>query len=265
VTVNGPKASSGAHPPRHHRRAGRRGAARHAPTDRGGTAPCRADALARGEHGRGVTAGFSKTLEIQGVGYRAVLKGKDLELALGYSHPVRSRLGRHHVRGAQPTRIIVSGISKRPSARSRQSSASSGPGALQGKGIRYEGEYVAGRSASGMSVRQSPARLSRRRRVRAKVSGTAERPRISVFVPTAASPHSRRRRHGRTLAAVSWTEADLRALKGADQASAAGKRLAERAKAPVSTPPCRSRRLPVPRARQGIRRRRARGGLTYEH
>src|SRR3954464_9807399 len=36
----------------------------------------------------GVTTGFQKTLEIQGVGYRAVLKGKDLELALGYSHPV---------------------------------------------------------------------------------------------------------------------------------------------------------------------------------
>ena len=39
----------------------------------------------------GVTAGFEKRLEIQGVGYRAQLRGRDLELALGYSHPVRSR------------------------------------------------------------------------------------------------------------------------------------------------------------------------------
>jgi large subunit ribosomal protein L18 len=76
------------------------------------------------------------------------------------------------------------------------------------------------------------ARLKRRRRVRAKVSGTPERPRISVF-------RSNRGIHaqlvddlaGRTLAAVSWTEADLRGLKPMEQAERAGRTLAERAQA----------------------------------
>jgi large subunit ribosomal protein L18 len=84
-----------------------------------------------------------------------------------------------------------------------------------------------------MSVTTKPAqRLKRRRRVRAKVAGSAERPRISVF-------RSNRGIHaqlvddlgGRTLAAVAWTEADLRALKPMEQAARAGKLLAERAKA----------------------------------
>ena len=81
-------------------------------------------------------------------------------------------------------------------------------------------------------VTKSQARLKRRRRVRAKVVGTAERPRISVF-------RSNRGIQaqlvddlaGRTLAAVSWTEADLRSLKPMEQAGKAGELLAERAKA----------------------------------
>jgi large subunit ribosomal protein L18 len=84
-----------------------------------------------------------------------------------------------------------------------------------------------------MSVVTKPAaRLKRRRRVRAKVNGTADRPRVSVF-------RSNRGIHaqlvddvaGRTLAAVSWTEADLRTLKPMEQAERAGQLLAERAKA----------------------------------
>ena len=84
-----------------------------------------------------------------------------------------------------------------------------------------------------MTVLTKPqARLKRRRRVRAKVSGTSERPRISVF-------RSNRGIHaqlvddlaGRTLAAVSWTESDLRPLKPMEQAAKAGSLLAERAKA----------------------------------
>ena len=75
-------------------------------------------------------------------------------------------------------------------------------------------------------------RLKRRRRVRAKVTGTAERPRISVF-------RSNRGIHaqlvddlaGHTLAAVSWTEAELRDLKPMEQAERAGRALADRAKA----------------------------------
>ena len=84
-----------------------------------------------------------------------------------------------------------------------------------------------------MSLKTKPqARLRRRRRVRAKVHGTAERPRISVF-------RSNRGIFaqlidddaGRTLAAVNWTEAELRSLKPLEQAAKAGSLLAERAKA----------------------------------
>ena len=83
-----------------------------------------------------------------------------------------------------------------------------------------------------MTVLTKPqTRLKRRHRVRAKVNGTAERPRISVF-------RSNRGIHaqlvddigGRTLAAVSWTESDLRELKPLEQAAKAGELLAERAK-----------------------------------
>ena len=84
-----------------------------------------------------------------------------------------------------------------------------------------------------MTVLTKPqSRLKRRHRVRAKVSGTAERPRISVF-------RSNRGIHaqlvddlsGRTLAAVAWTESDLRGLKPMEQAAKAGELLAKRAKA----------------------------------
>jgi large subunit ribosomal protein L18 len=84
-----------------------------------------------------------------------------------------------------------------------------------------------------MSVRSKQAiRLKRRRRVRAKVIGTAERPRIAVFrsnrgVAAQLIDDSA----GRTLAAVSWTEADLRSLAKMEQAKKAGEVLAERAKA----------------------------------
>jgi large subunit ribosomal protein L18 len=84
-----------------------------------------------------------------------------------------------------------------------------------------------------MTVATRPAkRLKRRRRVRAKVTGTAERPRISVF-------RSNRGvfvqliddASGRTLAAVNWTEDELKSLKRMEQAKKAGELLAERAKA----------------------------------
>ena len=93
----------------------------------------------------GVTAGFTKTLEIQGVGYRATLKGKDLELALGYSHPVSIKAPDGITfEVPQPTRIIVSGISKQAvgeiAAIIRKQRK---PEPYKGKGIRYEGEYVA--------------------------------------------------------------------------------------------------------------------------
>ena len=93
----------------------------------------------------GVTTGFTKRLEIQGVGYRAVLKGKDLELALGYSHPVPIKAPDGiEFEVPQPTRIVVKGISKQlvgeTAANIRKQRP---PEPYKGKGIRYEGEYVA--------------------------------------------------------------------------------------------------------------------------
>jgi large subunit ribosomal protein L18 len=84
-----------------------------------------------------------------------------------------------------------------------------------------------------MTVLTRPAkRLKRRRRVRAKVTGTAERPRISVFRSNRGiSAQLVDDDAGRTLAAVNWTEAPLRELKRMDQARKAGELLAERAKA----------------------------------
>ena len=80
-------------------------------------------------------------------------------------------------------------------------------------------------------VTKEQRRLKRRRRVRAKVVGTAARPRISVFrsnrgIVAQLIDDER----GHTLAAVQWTEADLRGLKPLEQAAEAGKLLAERAK-----------------------------------
>ena len=94
---------------------------------------------------QGVTAGFEKKLEIQGVGYRAQLRGRDLELALGYSHPVSIKAPEGiEFEVPQPTRITVRGASKQQvgevAALIRKQRK---PEPYKGKGIRYEGEYVA--------------------------------------------------------------------------------------------------------------------------
>ena len=92
----------------------------------------------------GVTKGFEKKLEIQGVGYRAQLKGSDLELAVGYSHPVtiKPRTG-ITFEVPTPTEILVKGIDKQvvgqTAAEIRKVRK---PEPYKGKGIRYEGEYV---------------------------------------------------------------------------------------------------------------------------
>ncbi|MDX6669875.1 MAG: large subunit ribosomal protein [Solirubrobacteraceae bacterium] len=93
----------------------------------------------------GVTDGYTKTLEIQGVGYRAQKKGNDLELALGYSHPVSVKAPQGiEFEVPVPTRVIVRGISKQlvgeVAANIRKQRP---PEPYKGKGIRYEGEYVA--------------------------------------------------------------------------------------------------------------------------
>jgi large subunit ribosomal protein L18 len=84
-----------------------------------------------------------------------------------------------------------------------------------------------------MSVKTKPtARLRRRRRVRAKISGTAQRPRLSVFRSNRGiQAQLIDDASGHTLAAVNWTEGDLKSLARMDQAKRAGELLAERAKA----------------------------------
>jgi len=92
----------------------------------------------------GVTKGFERKLEIQGVGYRAALSGATLELQVGYSHPVRiePRQGIEFEVPA-PTQIVVRGIDKQmvgqTAAEIRKVRP---PEPYKGKGIRYEGEHV---------------------------------------------------------------------------------------------------------------------------
>ncbi len=146
----------------------------------------------------GVTNGYKKELEIQGVGYRAAKQGKDLVMNLGYSHPVcRVRNGRHHHRSARspedrhqrhrqtarrtvcresareaPARTVqgqrhpLCGRARHPSKRAR-------PARAQNK-IRSERDMV-------NKPDKNVARLRRHRRVRGKISGTAACPRLDVF------------------------------------------------------------------------------------
>jgi len=92
----------------------------------------------------GVTKGFEKHLEIQGVGYRAQLKGQELELAVGFSHPVTiaPREG-ISFEVPQPTQVTVKGISQQvvgqTAAEIRKVRP---PEPYKGKGIRYQGEHV---------------------------------------------------------------------------------------------------------------------------
>ncbi len=92
----------------------------------------------------GVSDGYTKVLEIQGVGYRASLKGKDVELLVGFSHPVVVEAPEGiTLEVPEQTRIIVSGIDKEQvgqvAANIRKVRP---PEPYKGKGIRYAGEYV---------------------------------------------------------------------------------------------------------------------------
>ena len=92
----------------------------------------------------GVSQGFRKELEIQGVGYRAALKGRDLDMQLGFSHPVAfSAPDGITFEVPEQTKIVVSGIDKEQvgqvAANIREIRP---PEPYKGKGIRYAGEYV---------------------------------------------------------------------------------------------------------------------------
>jgi len=92
----------------------------------------------------GVTKGFEKRLEIQGVGYRAVLAGSNLELQVGYSHPVRitPREG-ISFEVPTPTQVVVKGIDKQAVGQTAAEIRKvRPPEPYKGKGIRYAGEFV---------------------------------------------------------------------------------------------------------------------------
>ncbi len=100
----------------------------------------------------GVTEGYSKELEIQGMGYRAQLKGNVLNLLLGYSHPVNFTIPEGiKIEVPKPTRLIVKGIDKQLVGQvAADVRYFYEPEPYKGKGIRYVGEYV--RRKQGKSV-----------------------------------------------------------------------------------------------------------------
>ena len=92
----------------------------------------------------GVTKGFEKRLELQGVGYRAALQGADLRLDVGYSHPVvmKARQG-ITFEVPTPTEIVVKGVDKQQVGQvAAEIRKARPPEPYKGKGIRYQGEYV---------------------------------------------------------------------------------------------------------------------------
>ena len=92
----------------------------------------------------GVTDGFEKRLEIQGVGYRAALSGTDLELQVGYSHSVKIKPRQGiEFEVPIPTQVVVRGIDKQAVGQTAAEIRKvRPPEPYKGKGIRYEGEFV---------------------------------------------------------------------------------------------------------------------------
>jgi len=90
----------------------------------------------------GVTVGYSKSLEITGVGYRAALNGKALQLNLGYSHDVTYDIP-PGIEMPKPTEIVISGIDKqRVGQVAAEIREYRGPEPYKGKGVKYAGEYI---------------------------------------------------------------------------------------------------------------------------
>jgi len=103
----------------------------------------------------GVSDGFSKRLEFQGIGWRVEVKGKKLELMLGYSHPILYKIPDGMEVSVDKSIIIISGISKQQVGQvASEIRAFRKPEPYKGKGIRYEGEHIrrkAGKQAKSAS------------------------------------------------------------------------------------------------------------------
>ena len=93
---------------------------------------------------KGVTQGYSKTLEISGVGYRAAVAGKGLQLNLGYSHDVNYPIPEGiEIKTPKPTEIVISGIDKqRVGQVAAEIREFRSPEPYKGKGVKYAGEYI---------------------------------------------------------------------------------------------------------------------------
>lgn len=92
----------------------------------------------------GVTAGYTKELEINGVGYRAAAQGKKLNLVLGYSHDINYDVPLGiDIKTPKPTEIIITGIDRRQVGQvAAEIRAFRGPEPYKGKGVKYKGEYI---------------------------------------------------------------------------------------------------------------------------
>jgi large subunit ribosomal protein L6 len=179
----------------------------------------------------GVTQGFSSKLEIQGVGYRAAVQGKNLNLQLGFSHDVAYPIPAGiTITAEKPTMLTVSGADKQLVGQvAAEIRAYRKPEPYKGKGVRYAVARKARRSRA-MPQNLFDRRKNRTRfRIRANAAG---RPRLSVF---------RSGRHiyaqiiddraGQTVAAASSNEKEDKAPKtwNMETATAVGKKIAERA------------------------------------
>ena len=92
----------------------------------------------------GVTKGYEKKLEINGVGYKAALASKNLQLSLGYSHdivfPVPAGIA---IAAAKPTELVITGIDKRQVGQvAAEIRGYRGPEPYKGKGVKYAGEFI---------------------------------------------------------------------------------------------------------------------------
>jgi large subunit ribosomal protein L6 len=91
----------------------------------------------------GVTEGFAKTLEIEGVGYKAQLEGKNIVLSLGFSHPIKFPLPEGIAAAIEKNTIVISGIDKQKVGQvAAEIRSYRKPEPYKGKGIRYRGEVV---------------------------------------------------------------------------------------------------------------------------
>jgi large subunit ribosomal protein L6 len=93
---------------------------------------------------KGVTEGYTRNLEITGVGYRAAVQGKELQLQLGYSHDVKYAIPEGiTIVTPKPTEIVVSGVDKqRVGQVAAEIRSYREPEPYKGKGVKYAGEYI---------------------------------------------------------------------------------------------------------------------------